>query len=118
MHIMIQITDHVELYYTVWQIIKKTVLERFFLIHNLATHTLEHNSFFIFVVVVLLQPVQRANDSVLDPHHVAPRVSTFLSCHFKHEQTLARAKAKQGPFLVDGRKSESESLPAARLPAR
>lgn len=78
MHIMIQIADHVELYYTVWQIKKDSVGKIFFLFPNTQpchAHALKQDFFFFFFFfLVLLQPVQRANDSVLDPHRTVPCV--------------------------------------------
>lgn len=82
MHIMIQITDHVELYYTVRQIIKKKKKDSvgkifFFLFPNaqLFTHTLEHAIFFF---LDQLQPVQRANDWLSNPDQIMPCVSLLF----------------------------------------
>lgn len=83
MHIMIQITDHVELYYTVRQIIKKkdsvgNIFFFFFPTHNFSRTRL-NTQFFFFLDQ--LQPVQRANDWLSNPDQIMPCVSL---CLFKH----------------------------------
>lgn len=86
MHIMIQITDHVELYYTVRQIIiKKDSVGKifFFLFPNaqLFTHTLEHTIFFFFLDQ--LQPVQESKRLALKSGSNRAMCFTVV-CLFKH----------------------------------
>lgn len=109
MHIMIQITDHVELYYTVRQMIKKKKKDSvgkifFFLFPNaqLFTHTLEHTISFLGSAATSTESKQLALKS--GSNHA---MCFTVVCLFKHRQTLAKTRVKSD-FTNGQLKSESK----------